>query len=212
MVSPLPGATPTKPGSATRPLPSGMAGGGGGRGRFRCRRAGQFAGWCSSSMAVDARTNDLRRCSTLLPTGIFSADHGRLSRETGARKDANCSIGVVGRIEQHAEPRRNRLSTNSGGRERAGGASQSPPKPRGVASRRDQDCHAAGRLRGDDELEEGAAAVGRESAGSPSPTTCLVAAWRRRCRTAQWARSCGGCCAKWRSAAKVHRATPDTSA
>ena len=109
MIAPLPGATPTKPGSATRPLPGVVADvvtreGDAGSARRR-RIPGDQAAVAGHAAHHLRRSRALRAASTgrRFPGIYFTGD--------GARKDADGYFWIMGRVDDVINVSGHRLST-----------------------------------------------------------------------------------------------------
>ena len=109
MVSPLPGATPTKPGSATRPLP-GIAADvvdKDGNPVAAGRRAGSW--WCGGrGRRCCGRSTAIQRVTR---RRIFRRYRVFTSLATGRRKDADGYLWIMGRIDDVLNVSGHRLST-----------------------------------------------------------------------------------------------------
>ena len=110
MITPLPGITATKPGSATQPFP-GVRGPGAERVKRRAHRPKAKACWCSPNRGLRCCAPSTRR-RTASSTPISS----RFGKETylvgdAARVDADGYIWVIGRIDDVVNVSGHRLST-----------------------------------------------------------------------------------------------------
>jgi acetyl-CoA synthetase len=109
MISPMPGATPTKPGSCTRPLPGIKRGSGDARGRTRAGGLGRLSG-DPQAVAFDAA-----HASTAIPSAsweqYWSQIPGAYFTGDGARQDEDGYIWVMGRVDDVINVSGHRLST-----------------------------------------------------------------------------------------------------
>ena len=111
MISPLPGVTATKPGSAMRPLP-GIGADDGRRGRRAGRPRAAAATWCSTSRGRRCcAASGATRSATATPTGRRFADQGYYFAGDGAKYDDDGAIWLLGRVDDVMNVSGHRIST-----------------------------------------------------------------------------------------------------
>ena len=109
MISPLPGAIPTKPGSATKPLPGIDAEVVDKQGQPVPANAGRLPGHQAAVAEHDA--DDLRRRRALQGNLLEPGDPGVYFTADGARQDEDGYIWVMGRVDDVLNVSGHRLST-----------------------------------------------------------------------------------------------------
>ena len=109
MISPLPGATPTKPGSATRPLP-GIAADVVHKDGTPCERERGRLPRDQEAVAVDA-AHDLRRPRALREDVLQRGRRAATSRATARASDEDGYFWVMGRVDDVINVAGHRLST-----------------------------------------------------------------------------------------------------
>ena len=131
MISPLPGVTTTKPGSATRPLPGHRR-----RNPQRARREGRRRrrpARVDPSLAVDAARH-LRRSRALRAAVLEQMGPGRV-RHRRRREARRRRQLLAARARRRRHQRRGPPHRHDGSRERAGRSSRPSPKRRSSAAR-----------------------------------------------------------------------------
>ena len=200
MISPLPGVTATKPGSAMRPLPGISADVVDDAGPSRCPTA-RAASWCSTEPWPSMLRGDLGRPASATARRTGRGSPGIYFAGDGAKKDDDGDLWLLGRVDDvmnvsgppHLDHR---------GRVGAGLAPVRSPRPPSSAPNDATTGQAIvafviprGGAAGGDRRARRGAAQPRRQGDRPDRQAARDVRRARAARRPGRARSCGGCCA-----------------